>query len=201
MKFCLALTGALVLMLAAACTDESAAPETTAPETTAPETTAEETVPVTLEDTTSLHVDLDAVVKFESVTPVAGLTSAGQPSEQGLQIFSDNGYSAIIDLRGPDEKRGFEERQAVVALGMEYVSLPIDSENDINYESAAVLAELIESYDGPVLVHCASGNRVGALLALQKAHEGADIEVAIAYGKEGGMTRLEKHVREQLQTK
>ena len=51
----------------------------------------------------------------------------------------------------------------------------------------------------PVLVHCGSGNRVGALLALQKSQEGADVEAAVAYGKEGGLTRLEEHVRKLLQ--
>jgi len=195
MRFYLALTGVLALMLVAACADDT--PEQ---ETAAQETTAKETVPVTLEDTTSLHVDLEAVVKFDSVTPVDGLTSAGQPSEQALQVFSDNGYSVVIDLRGPEEERGFDERKAVVALGMEYVLLPIADEDDVNYENAAVLDELIASYDGSVLVHCKSGNRVGALLALQKGQDGSDEEAAVAYGKEGGMTRLEKHVREQLQT-
>lgn len=185
MRLAIALSSALILALAAACADESA---------------EQETVQVTLQDTTSLLVDIDAVVSFDSVTPVAQVSVAGQPSEQALQVFSDSGYVAVIDLRGAEEKRRFDEKTAVEALGMDYVWLPIDDEDDVSFDNAAKLNELIASYDAPVLVHCKSGNRVGALLALQTGREGVDVETAIAYGKEGGLTRLEEHVREQLQS-
>lgn len=175
MRLVFALTSVLVFMLGSACAEET-----------------------TALDTTSLHVDIDAVVKSNSVTPVDGLTSSGQPNEQALQVFSDGGYAAVIDLRGAEEKRGFDEQKAVEALGMDYVLLPIEDEDAINFDNAAKLDELIASYDRPVLVHCGSGNRVGALLALQKGREGADAEAAVAYGKAGGLTRLEEHVRKQL---
>ena len=57
---------------------------------------------------------------------------------------------------------------------------------------------MLESYDGPVLIHCASSNRVGALLALRESLRGASDEEALEFGKQAGMTRLEPLVKERL---
>jgi len=82
---------------------------------------------------------------------------------------------------------------------MSYVSMPVDSEVDINFEKAAELDQIVNGFNGPVLVHCGSGNRVGALFALNKKAQGASNEEAIAAGKTAGMTRLEPEVLKVLQ--
>ncbi len=146
----------------------------------------------------SLKVGIVEVVEAGAVEAVDGVTSAGQPTGEALQVFSDSGYVAVIDLRGEREDRGIDERAAVEALGMDYVALPIPGREDINFENAARLDALLEEYDGPVLVHCGSGNRVGALLALRESLNGASDEDALELGREGGMTRLEGLVRERL---
>ena len=145
-----------------------------------------------------LHVDLDDVLAADSVAPVDGVTSAGQPDQAALRVFADSGYVAVIDLRGANENRGFDESSAVDSLGMEYVTLPIDSPEAMNFDNAAKLSALIDSFDGPVLVHCGSGNRVGALLALRKKLQGASDEEALAHGRDGGMTSAEPLVRQRL---
>ena len=146
----------------------------------------------------SLHVDVADVVEHGAVQPVDGVTSSGQPDQAALEVFGKSGYAAIIDLRGENEERGIDERAAVESLGMDYVLFPIVGRDDISFENAAELDKLIESYDAPVLIHCGSGNRVGALLALRQSLKGAADEVAIEYGKEGGLTGLEVVVRERL---
>lgn len=149
------------------------------------------------ESVSSLTVDLATVVGSGEVTPVDGITSAGQPDEAGFEVFADQGYTTVIDLRTAGEDRGLDEPAVVEGLGMEYVLLPI-GRDAVNFDSAKALDELIKAADGPVLVHCGSGNRVGALLALGKSLEGADDETALEYGREGGMTRLEGRVKELL---
>ena len=148
--------------------------------------------------TTSLHVDVGAVVERDSVTPVDGISSAGQPDQAALAVFSENGYVAIIDMRGAREDRGMDEKAVVESLGMDYVLLPIASEDDISFENAKKLDDLLAVYEGPVLIHCGSGNRVGALLALRQSMNGADDAAAMAYGKQGGMTGLEPVVQKRL---
>ncbi len=146
-----------------------------------------------------LKVDLAAVVSSGAVQPVDGMTSAGQPDEAALKVFAEQGYTTVIDLRTEGEDRGMDEAAVVEALGMNYVILPIGRDS-ISFDSARSLDKLIADAAGPVLVHCGSANRVGALLALRKSLDGADDDTALAYGREGGMTSLESQVKEVLST-
>ena len=53
--------------------------------------------------------------------------------------------------------------------------------------------------DGEVLLHCASGNRVGALLALAAVQvDGASPEAALTLGRAAGLKSLEPVVMERL---
>ncbi|HSM31076.1 MAG TPA: sulfur transferase domain-containing protein [Woeseiaceae bacterium] len=150
---------------------------------------------------TSLKVDLGEVVELGTVSPVDGITAAGQPDEAALEVFADAGYATVIDLRGSDEERGFDEAAVVDELGLHYVTLPIVGKDAISFDNARKLDGLLEQYPGPVLVHCGSSNRVGALLALRASLDGADDETALAAGREGGLTSLEGVVRERLDQK
>ena len=145
----------------------------------------------------SLKVDLAAVAEAGKVVPVDGISAAGQPDEAAFKVFAENGYVAVIDLRTAGEDRGLDEVAVVEGLGMEYVSLPI-GRDDITMSKARELDELIGQYDGPVLVHCASSNRVGALLALQKFDETGDAEISLETGRAGGLKSLEGSVREVM---
>ena len=153
---------------------------------------------VDLAAVTSLKVDLDQVVELGTVSAVDGVTSSGQPSEAALEVFADAGYVAVIDLRRPDEDRGFDQASFVDELGMYYVPLPIAGRDAVNFDNARKLDEALAQFDGPVLVHCAAGNRVGAMLALRANLNGASEEAALEYGKEAGLTKLEGTVRERL---
>lgn len=153
------------------------------------------------EAVTEMLVDLDKVVTVGEVRPVDGLSSAGAPSREAMKVFADNGYVAVIDLRAEDEKDGSSEADAAFDLGMSYVSLPVQGAAAVNFENARKLDTLINDFSGPVLVHCGSGNRVGALIALQKSLEGADDDMAIAIGQSAGLTTLEDTVRQRLAEK
>lgn len=144
-----------------------------------------------------LKVDLEAVSELGVVKPVDGITAAGQPNSAEFKVFAESGYVAVIDLRTAEEERGLDEPAVVEGLGMEYVPFPV-SGDDITMQKAKELDKLLNQYDAPVLVHCASSNRVGALLALKFYDETGDAELAIEMGKAGGMTRLEDTVKKVL---
>jgi uncharacterized protein (TIGR01244 family) len=131
--------------------------------------------------------------------PRDNLTTSGQPNIQSLEALANSGYTTIIDLRRPEENRGIDERFEVEGLGMSYVSLPVDGANGVTFDNADALTRLIAEADGPVLVHCGSGNRAGALLALGEKLNGAGNEAAVAFGIEAGLTGLEPTVRERLE--
>ena len=146
----------------------------------------------------TLKVDLGAVVAAGRAVPVDGVTSAGQPDEAAFRVFAESGYKTVIDMRMPNENRGLEEAAFVESLGMSYLPLPTSGDT-ITFDQARRLEELIEASDGPVLVHCASANRVGALLALGDYAENGDLERALETGREGGLTRLEGAVKKAIE--
>ena len=152
------------------------------------------------EGVATLKVDLEQVVRLGRVEPVDGLTTAGQPDAAAFKVFAENGYVAVIDLRTDGEDRGLDEPEVVTGLGMEYVSLPIDR-GDITIEKARELDAMLDAYDEPVLLHCASSNRVGALIALNVYDETGDVELAMEMGRAAGMKSLESTVEKIIHGK
>ena len=135
---------------------------------------------------------------LENIGEATQDVSSAQPSEEDLATLAEQGYVAIIDLRGAGENRGYDEASAAAAAGLAYTPLPITSADAVNVENARKLGELLEQYDGPVVMHCGSGNRVGALVALLEADRGASTEEALEAGRAAGLTRLEGLVEERL---
>ncbi|OAG68544.1 fused DSP-PTPase phosphatase/NAD kinase-like protein [Xanthomonas floridensis] len=127
--------------------------------------------------------------------------SSGQPTHAQLRAAAARGITTVIDLRAPDEPRGYDETTAAEALGLRYVRLPIRNADALTPEAVRALQRILrQQTGGPVLLHCASGNRAGALLALLAAREGASTEQALQLGREAGMQpSLEPAVHRQLQ--
>lgn len=127
----------------------------------------------------------------------ADLLVGGQPSEEQFARMADAGYRTVINLRTPGEPQVPGEE--IEALGLIYVSLPVDHPEEIDEEHARALSAALAEAERPVVVHCGSGNRVGALLALEAHHvEGKPAEEALAEGLASGLTHLEPVVRERL---
>jgi uncharacterized protein (TIGR01244 family) len=110
------------------------------------------------------------------------------------------GIKHIINLRTAAESEGFDEKAIAAGLGIQYHAIPIAGAQSLTKENAAKLDELLEQIgDEPTLVHCGSGNRVGALIAVRAAWiDGRPTEAAIAEGKRWGLTSLEGAVRSVL---
>ena len=122
-------------------------------------------------------------------SPAGAVLSSGQPTVSQLGIASRAGVKHIINLRTPGEEVDFVEGEVVESLGMNYYSIPVAGGAGVNAENAASLQSLLDRFDGePVLIHCATGNRVGALMAMSAAAGGASIDSAIAEGARWGMT-------------
>jgi len=122
----------------------------------------------------------------------------GQPTPEQLETLRGLGYSTVVNLRMPQES-GTTDPGLVRELGMEYVSIPIGGAETVNEANARRLAEVLEKAEGGVVVHCASGNRVGALFAMKAFYvDGKSPEEALAVGRAAGVTRLEPVVKQKL---
>ncbi len=135
----------------------------------------------------------------EFTEPKPSLHTGGQPTAEDLATLSRQGVRTVIDLRTDEEDRGFDEAAEVARQGMRYVRLPIGGAGDLTSENAALLKQALDGSGDNVLLHCASGNRVGALLALMKVqHENATPAEALEFGKRAGLKSLEPAVAEKL---
>ncbi|MCB1671872.1 MAG: protein tyrosine phosphatase family protein [Gammaproteobacteria bacterium] len=132
-------------------------------------------------------------------SPEAQVFSTGQPTQEQLQALADAGVKHVINLR-PASEMEFDEKAVVESLGMMYHSIPISGAQDVTHENAASLSSMLSAMSGqPVLVHCASGNRVGALMAVSAADtRGLSVDAAVEEGQRWGLTRLESAVRTTL---
>ncbi|HAW93509.1 MULTISPECIES: beta-lactamase hydrolase domain-containing protein [unclassified Arsukibacterium] len=130
--------------------------------------------------------------------PAENLITGGQPSQADLKQLKEAGISKVINLRGPDEPISFDEQAAAEALGLTYISLPVAGAGDVTVEKARALYQHLQS-DDKILIHCASGNRVGALLAIG-AHDinGKPITESLEFGRAAGLSSLEPTVRSVL---
>jgi protein tyrosine phosphatase (PTP) superfamily phosphohydrolase (DUF442 family) len=97
--------------------------------------------------------------------PLEYVATAGQPEEEHLKRLAEAGYKTVVDLRTPVETpRPDEWGMAVRRASMDYVNFPVGHE-DINDETFDRFRQLMQDPERrPALVHCASANRVGALL-------------------------------------
>jgi len=96
--------------------------------------------------------------------PLPGVATAGQPSAEELERLAGAGYRVILDLRAPGEPRSFDEPQTARDLGLDYHSLPVTPMGLSDSIFDRFLELMREPANRPILVHCASANRVGALL-------------------------------------
>ena len=142
----------------------------------------------------ALHAAIDDLHQ-----PRRGLYTAGQPEASAWQAAADSGITTVINLRPAAEMGGRDEAAEVAAAGLAYFEMPVAAAGDINMANAMALKRLIDAAPGPVLVHCASGNRVGALLALgEMESRDLTVEQALAFGRSAGLGSLEPRVREVL---
>lgn len=140
-------------------------------------------------------------VSIPVFNPRQGVYSAGQPAQQDWQVFAASGITTVVNMRGPDELAGRDERAEVTAAGMKYLELPIADGSAINADNAARLQQLLQDADGPVLLHCGSANRAGGLLALMAAlNEGQAHAAALEFGRKAGMKSTEAAVQAVLAT-
>jgi uncharacterized protein (TIGR01244 family) len=154
-----------------------------------------------LADDAVIAVSVDTIRENPAVLEGAELVSTGQPDAAILQAARDAGFVAVIDLRTDGEDRGMDEDAVVAAAGLEYVSIPVAGASGVTFDNARLLDEALAKFDGPVFMHCRTGNRVGALMALRASAGGASDEAAISAGKAAGLGSLEAAVTAQLQAK
>lgn len=153
-----------------------------------PETVVDDPVPCTIDG-------------LRNCAQTGDVVFGGQPSEAVLEYLAAQGYQTVVSTRGADEL-DWDEQAAVEALGMTFVSIPMDAPvTAITDEQVAAIAELMESHEGPILLHCGSGNRVSGLWGAWLAeYRGVDPAEALRLAELAGMTGVRPVVERRLGT-
>lgn len=105
---------------------------------------------------------LRGVVNANQASPT--VMTGGQPSAAHFRALRDAGVEVVLDIRDPMEPRGFDQQALMDELGFEYRNITV-SDVHLNDETLGEITEVMRQNEGrQVLVHCASGNRVGGAL-------------------------------------
>ena len=132
--------------------------------------------------------------------PAPDLITGGQPTAEDFKTMAAAGLKHVINLRPTAEDAGFDEAALAAKLGLRYTLIPIAGAGDLTEENARKLDAAMAAAPGqPTLIHCASSNRVGGLLALRAARvQGKSNEDALAFGRAAGLTKMEPQVQQIL---
>ncbi len=127
---------------------------------------------------------------FNNVFVDGDFYSAGVPTEEGLRQAASRGVTLVISLL-PEEQQArmieYDLEGLLEELGVRFERIPVTSES---FSSADVrtFAELMDGAEGPVLTHCGSANRVGAMWAAYlNQHKGEGLNQAIEAGQTMGL--------------
>ena len=131
--------------------------------------------------------------------PRPQLVTGGQPEANAWKPLAEAGIKTVINLRPENELPGRNEAQEVIDAHLTYINLPVEGPASLNKALTDQLWQVLNGAEGGVLVHCGTGNRCGAMLALTEAwFRQHSTEDAIAFGKQAGLTGMEPVVRDLL---
>ena len=124
------------------------------------------------------------------------IATAGQPSDDALADIQKAGYKAVLNLR-TEQEGSLEEKPKVEVLGMEYYNIPISGRDGFSPSKLEKFKEILaDANNRPLLIHCASSNRVGALWYVhQVLDNGEDEAAALAEGKRAGLKAFEERAK------
>lgn len=158
-------------------------PSVAAPTTPPPSTTATEHKAITT----------DKLEPYECGTitrlhTLGGVFLASQPKPEDFAQAKKGGVKTVINLRHAAEIKDFDEKQVVGAEGLAYINLPWDGPAELTDEVFDNAREHLKTAERPILLHCSSANRVGAVwLPYRVLDGGLSWDDALAEAKTVGL--------------
>ena len=113
---------------------------------------------------------------------------AGQPQADDFRIAHEMGIKSVLSIREQSEL-DWDEKKVVEDLGMKYFHVPFRGPEKLTDNVFAKTRKLFtDKSKHPIMVHCGSANRVGAVwLAHRVLDGGITKEAALAEAKKVGL--------------
>jgi len=121
------------------------------------------------------------------------LATGGQPSARAFGRLADNGFRSVLNLRTPSEGVDLKrERVAAEEAGLRYLHIPFAGSEPRAEQADEFIRVVSEKSNHPMLIHCATANRVGALMLIYRVVEhGWSLEEAEAEAARIGLRSAE----------
>jgi protein tyrosine phosphatase (PTP) superfamily phosphohydrolase (DUF442 family) len=102
----------------------------------------------------------------------ADFSTGAQPKEQAYAKAANSGFRAVVSLRAGDEGINLaRERTLVEKVKMRYFNIPVVSAAPRATQADEFIAILKDKSNHPMLINCASANRVGAFMMIYRVVE------------------------------
>jgi uncharacterized protein (TIGR01244 family) len=112
--------------------------------------------------------------------------TGGIVDPKGYAELKKLGFKTIINLN-TNEEGAEKEGKGIMAAELDYVSIPVSTLAPDAKEVGAFSKYVNDPKYYPILVHCESSNRVGAMWALYRAGNGVPPEIAVQEGRTVGL--------------
>lgn len=135
-----------------------------------------------------MNIDLSGFKGSErTVFLEENVIGTGKLTEENIKNAKAEGVKTIVDLRSPQEGTG-EERVLVQKYGMNYFNVPVTPSSLRKAQADVISHVLSDEANKPVIIHCSSGNRVGALWAVYlRYYKNLGVNEAIDEGIKKGL--------------
>ncbi|EYD72149.1 hypothetical protein Lokhon_00939 [Limimaricola hongkongensis DSM 17492] len=136
---------------------------------------------------------MENVVEIDSNHSIARFA----PDEAALRQAAEKGFRSVVNFRTAEEKQEVapdEERRIAEDAGLTYLHHPVSPEA---LDDALVddFRRSLDDLPQPVLLHCASGKRAGAMTLMALAAEkGLDGDAVIDMGRENGLDLSQEQI-------
>jgi uncharacterized protein (TIGR01244 family) len=133
---------------------------------------------------------------IERVHQAGDVLLAGQPQPDDLALACGQGVKTVVSLRHASEL-DWDEATYVAWLGMQYHHIPFGSPGSLTDEVFNTAREVLnDTSRGPMILHCASANRVGAVWLVHRVvDDGLSYDDALEEAKTVGLRSQEYQQR------
>nr|WP_035991498.1 protein tyrosine phosphatase family protein [Leptolyngbya sp. KIOST-1] len=113
--------------------------------------------------------------------------ATNQPESTSFEQAAQAGFKSVLNLRSPQEEGALaDEKTNVEQAGLTYAQIPVKP-SDISDELTDRVMQTLDELPKPVLAHCKSGMRSGAMALMYEAtRNGMSADAALKKGKENG---------------
>lgn len=136
------------------------------------------------------------LTNYDRIRPT--IATAGLLKDGAVADLKPLGFVTVLDLRGPKEGTASEKAE-VESAGLRYFNIPVTEQAPTGAQVEAFTRIVEDPANHPIVVHCRTASRVGAMWVLYQVRKGVPVAIAVEEGRTIGLQlERENAVRARL---